>query len=182
MVFRFLGLPVLLFCFPNIPYNRVLYSPRGSASQCNRPTDQSDVHTGQMGASASRALQRPDRLLQAALCGERPLGLRVVDYNAEWHAIRARRAEKMDRVQDLGGGWHKRRRRPAQLPHYSSNSRRRYVSRQYEHTFLLSRLRTTVILVFFSNFFFPRERHSSRLEVDAEFAETKMLIIRENCC
>ena len=110
------------------PYNRVLYSPGGTASQCDRSSGLADLDQGQVGAAASRALQRPYRLLQAALRGERSLGLGVEHRNSQPDRIPPGRAEKVDRVQDVGGGRHERRRRPAQLPDNRANPRRRYVS------------------------------------------------------
>lgn len=51
-------------------YNRVLYSPRGSTSQRQRPSGQSNLYTGEVGATTSREIKRTDRLLQATLRGE----------------------------------------------------------------------------------------------------------------
>lgn len=121
--------PTTFSFFPLFPpYNWVLYSPRGSASQCKRTSDQPDLHIGNMGTTACRSIEREDRVLQAASRRERTLRLGGESYQTEWHAIRVGRTEKMDRVPDLGIGRDQRRWRTSELSYLGQNSRGRYVS------------------------------------------------------
>lgn len=121
--------PTTFSFFPLFPpYNWVLYSPRGSASQCKRTSDQPDLHIGNMGTAACRSIEREDRVLQAASRRERTLRLGGESYQTEWHAIRVGRTEKMDRVPDLGIGRDQRRWWTSELSYLGQNSRGRYVS------------------------------------------------------
>lgn len=115
------------YFFPS--YNWVLYSPRGSASQCNRTSDQPDLHIGNVGTAGRWTLQREDRLLQAASRRERSLRFRSEDYQTEWHAFRVGRAQKVDRIPDLGISRDQSRWRAPELSYLGQNSRGRYVSR-----------------------------------------------------
>lgn len=115
------------FCFfPS--YNWVLYSPRGSASQCNRQSDQPNLYIGNVGTTDRWTFQREDRLLPTASRRERSLWLRGEEYQTEWHAFRVGRAQKVDRVSDLGTGWDQSRWRTPELSYLGQNSRGRYVS------------------------------------------------------
>lgn len=116
------------FCFFFPSYNWVLYSPRGSASQCNRQSDQPDFYIGIVGTAGRWTLQREDHLLQAASRRERSLWLRGEEYQTEWHAFRVGRAQKVDRVSDLGIGRDQSRWRASELSYLGQNSRGRYVS------------------------------------------------------
>lgn len=133
-----LSLSISLSLPLSLPYNWVLYSPRGSASQCKRRSGQPDLHTGNMGTTACRSIERKDRVLQAASGRERTLRLGGESYQTEWHAIRVGRTEKVDRVSDLGIGRDQRRWRTSELSYLCQNSRGRYVSLTLSHIFSLS--------------------------------------------
>lgn len=93
----------------------MLHSPRGSTPQRHGRPDRADRDPGQVGAAASRAVLQSHSLLQAALRREWPKRFRGDCRHPQSDRVHPGRAQKVDRVPDLGRRRHQRRRRAAEL-------------------------------------------------------------------
>lgn len=109
-------------------YVCVVHSSWSATAQRVGGSDESDDDCRVLVAAARRTLQRPDRLLQVALCGGGPVGQRGHGHDAQPDGHGHWRAEEVDRVQGLGPGWHHSRRRAHLLSDNGANFGRRYVS------------------------------------------------------
>lgn len=115
-----------------------IFSARCATPECKWSGGGSDLNPCVLGASASREEQRTHCLLQAAHRGSRSERFWGFWGQAKCNFICYRRAQKMDRVQDLGIGWDQRGRWTSFLSHHSANARRRYEIQQPNLTFSLT--------------------------------------------
>lgn len=115
-----------------------IFSARCATPECKWSGGGSDLNPCVLGASASREEQRTHCLLQATHRGSRSERFRGFWGQAKCNFICYRRAQKMDRVQDLGIGWDQRGRWTSFLSHHSANARRRYEIQQPNLTYFLT--------------------------------------------
>lgn len=118
--------PHTRYCYTAAAAAAPCHSARSSAAERYRRGRQPHVHRGPMAAADVRPEQRSDNLLQGDGHGKWHvrLGSKPVP-GGERDSVHAGRAATVDRVQDLGAGWHFRRRRSFLFPVNGSHSRRR---------------------------------------------------------